>query len=59
MIATPKKTFTIEMKGDFACPWYVARHSRGDGTFEVYTSKDLSYLRRKVRSMGHDSIVRR
>lgn len=55
---TNKKLFTLEMRGSGANPWYVARYPLPEGRFEVYTSKDLSYLKRKVRSMGHDFVVR-
>ena len=52
-----KKTFTIDMKRAGRSNWYVARYPLPGGTFEVYTSKDLNYLKRKVKSMGHDFTV--
>lgn len=54
MIVTPQKIFEINYREAGSNSYYTAKCGR-----EVYTSKDLSYLRRKVRSMGHDSIVRR
>lgn len=54
---TPKKTFKIDMKSSGRSRWYVARFPLPEGRFEVYTSNDLNYLKRKVKSMGHDFVV--
>ena len=54
MQVTPKKTFTIDKKGRGRSRWFVARYPLPEGRFEVYTSDSLNYLKRKVKSIGHD-----
>jgi len=49
----PKKTFIINFREAGNNSYYTAKCGR-----EVYTSKSLSYLKRKIRSKGHGFVVR-
>ena len=57
MQITNKKTFIIDYRAAGRNSYYTARFPLPEGRFEVYTSKDLGYLKRKVKSMGHDFTV--
>ena len=57
MIATSQKIFEINYRAAGRNSYYTARFPLPEGRFEVYTSKDLGYLKRKVKSMGHDFTI--
>jgi len=53
MTVTPQKMFEINFREAGNNSYYTAKCGR-----EVYTSKSLSYLKRKIRSKGHGFVVR-
>lgn len=52
MTVTPEKIFEINYREAGKNSYYTAKSGR-----EVYTSKKLSYLTKKIRSKGHSFVI--